>query len=304
MIKSEINTTRLRETIHLNTKLMFPFKTNQEAKIKELKNIRAVFFDVYGTMLISGTGDIGISEEKNNQFPISRILSEHSYTKISSDENIDERFSQLLINLIKNDHLELKEKGIDYPEVNILQIWKRILTSLISENYIKGKIVDEDIPIISLKHESMVNPVWPMSGIQSVLNHLYNKKYKLGIISNAQFYTEEILKTLFNFKVGSEFFDPQLLFYSYMEKRAKPSKDFFMKAVTRIKKLYNIESDEILYIGNDMLNDIYTASACGCKTALFAGDQRSLRLRTSEARCKNIEPDLIITELKQLINIL
>jgi len=31
-----------------------------------------------------------------------------------------------------------------------------------------------------------------------------------------------------------------------------------------------------LYVGNDMLNDIWTATEAGCRTVLFAGDQRSL----------------------------
>ena len=36
---------------------------------------------------------------------------------------------------------------------------------------------------------------------------------------------------------------------------------------------------EVLYVGNDMLNDVYAAGQVGFRTALFAGDQRSLRMR-------------------------
>jgi putative hydrolase of the HAD superfamily len=46
-----------------------------------------------------------------------------------------------------------------------------------------------------------------------------------------------------------------------------------------------------------MLNDISTASAAGCRTALFAGDRRSLRLREGE---NTVEPDMIITGLTEL----
>ena len=51
-----------------------------------------------------------------------------------------------------------------------------------------------------------------------------------------------------------------------------------------------------------MLNDIYPAKQLGFQTALFAGDKRSLRLRTDDARCINLSADLVLTDLGQLIN--
>lgn len=283
---------------------MYPFATNVVPRVQSIPGIRAIFFDVYGTMLISGTGDIGISEEKNNRSPITGILRSHKFQLISHEENIDEVFSLLINRLIREEHTRLQDKGFSFPEVDIIEIWNKILTVLIDEQYISGVLDKTIIQEVSLKYECMVNPVWPMPGINELLCHLYKKQYKMGIISNAQFYTEEILKEILDFKVGTNGFDRELLLYSFREHQAKPSKDFFLKAVTKIKKMYNIESEEILYIGNDMLNDIYTAQQCGCKTALFAGDRRSLRMRTSVKRCLGLEPDLVITELVQLKNIL
>ncbi len=304
MTDTDKSTERLSKIIEQMTKPMSPYSTDLEARLKIVDGIKAVFFDVYGTMLISGTGDIGISGEKNNEFPISRILKHFQFTLISHEENIDEMFSILINRLIKEEHTILKKQGVSFPEVDIVDIWYNVLTKLIDENYISGTLEKSKIQEAALSYECMVNPVWPMTGIEDLLHHLYNKNYKLGIISNAQFYTEEILKELLNFKLGLDGFDHDLIFYSYRENQAKPSKDFFLKAVTKIKKMYNIESEEILYIGNDMLNDIYTAQQCGCRTALFAGDRRSLRLRSSDERCVGLEPDLIITELVQLKNIL
>jgi putative hydrolase of the HAD superfamily len=50
-----------------------------------------------------------------------------------------------------------------------------------------------------------------------------------------------------------------------------------------------------------MLNDMLPAYAEGFQTALFAGDKRSLRLREDDPRCKNLSPDLVITDLRQLV---
>jgi putative hydrolase of the HAD superfamily len=53
-------------------------------------------------------------------------------------------------------------------------------------------------------------------------------------------------------------------------------------------------------VGNDMLKDIWPAARLGCKTALFAGDRRSLRLREDDERCRELEPDLVVDDLSQL----
>ncbi|MEQ8837627.1 MAG: HAD family hydrolase, partial [Lacipirellulaceae bacterium] len=62
---------------------------------------------------------------------------------------------------------------------------------------------------------------------------------------------------------------------------------------------------ETLYVGNDMRNDIWPAAKVGFKTALFAGDERSLRLREDEPnRDQRPEPDAVVTELDQLPKLL
>ena len=63
----------------------------------------------------------------------------------------------------------------------------------------------------------------------------------------------------------------------------------------------NIPKDSVLYVGNDMLNDIFPAQKEGFKTGLFAGDVRSLRLRSDEPVCENLSADIVITDLVQLL---
>jgi putative hydrolase of the HAD superfamily len=94
--------------------------------------------------------------------------------------------------------------------------------------------------------------------------------------------------------------DPELTFYSYRFEVAKPSLALFRLAVEKLR-LKGVSPSAALYIGNDMLNDIYPAKTIGFQTALFAGDKRSLRLRTDDPRCKNLNADIIITDLIQLI---
>lgn len=49
-----------------------------------------------------------------------------------------------------------------------------------------------------------------------------------------------------------------------------------------------------------MLKDVWPAQAVGFRTALFAGDARSLRKRDEDERIRGVVPDLVVTELSQI----
>jgi putative hydrolase of the HAD superfamily len=67
---------------------------------------------------------------------------------------------------------------------------------------------------------------------------------------------------------------------------------------------YRVSPEEVLYVGNDMRNDIMPATKVGFQGVLFAGDSRSLRLRQKDASCANLIPKATITELNQIFDIL
>jgi putative hydrolase of the HAD superfamily len=57
-------------------------------------------------------------------------------------------------------------------------------------------------------------------------------------------------------------------------------------------------------LGNDMRNDIVPAARTGFQTVLFAGDARSLRLRSESPECKALRPNAIVTHLAQLCGLM
>jgi putative hydrolase of the HAD superfamily len=126
-------------------------------------------------------------------------------------------------------------------------------------------------------------------------------------ISNAQFYTPVILNYFLHGTISESEqvnpFDSDLTVFSYQHQRSKPDAFLFELLKNQISKKYGIYADEILFIGNDMFRDIYPASLAGFKTALFAGDTKSLRLRQERPELKKVTPDYIVTSLSQIINI-
>lgn len=261
-----------------------PTSLTPSGKLEE--KIEGILFDVYGTLFISRSGDIGMAKKKSPQTEkLEKLLQKFGIKKDC----------QLVLNrfyaAIENQHERLKEQGIDFPEVEIDQIWMQVLET-------------DDLETVrefAVAYELIANPVYPMPNLETLLSACQNSNMVMGIISNAQFYTPY----LFNWFLGSSpedlGFRPELILYSYKFGYAKPSAYMFQIAADRLKHM-DISVGSALYIGNDMLNDIFPAKQAGFKTGLFAGDARSLRLRENDPVCKDLSVDLVITDLIQLLD--
>ena len=122
----------------------------------------------------------------------------------------------------------------------------------------------------------------------------------MGLISNAQFYTPLLFKWFLGAEIDDLGFDKRLVFFSYRHGHAKPGQHLFRLALEQLRQI-KIPASAVLYVGNDMLNDIWPAKQIGFHTALFAGDARSLRMRSDNPLCSSLTPDLVVTDLIQII---
>jgi len=262
-----------------------PLPTSFEPGGALKQKVKCVLFDIYGTLFISGSGDIGPADKKSPQIEeINHLLTQYSIRK--SPQTLLNEFYRA----IKTRHQELRNTGVDFPEVKIDRIWMQVLSTA------DTSIVRQ----FAVEFELIVNPVYPMPNLGKMLSACRHRNKIMGIISNAQFYTPHLFRWFLDLDLQELGFDPGLVFYSYRFEVAKPSPMLFRKAAETLKAK-GIQPSDVLYLGNDMLNDIYPAKAIGFQTALFAGDKRSLRLRAGDSRCKKLTPDLVITDLIQLI---
>ncbi len=284
-----------------------PIPTNIQFQknCKEKTTFTTVVFDIYGTLLISSSGDIGTQNH-------SKILNafKNSGIKWNSDINnteLQNTIQKLYVQEIINDHEEKKRKGIDYPEILIESIWERVFNKI--QKQLKLILPNSfDFKDFSLNYETLSNLVYPMPEFKFILKTLSEMNLKLGIVSNAQFFTPMLMHYFLgsqDFKKETDlpYFENELCIYSYQQGIAKPSVTLHTKLAHKLQ-LQKIKPEEVLYIGNDMLNDIYGAQQVGFKTVLFAGDKRSLRLRKDNDKTKNLQPDFIIENLTQILTCL
>lgn len=275
-----------------------PIPTGVSERLVGLPDIRAVVFDVYGTLFVSGSGDISLASQTRKPQVLTEALQSAGF--LGKIAEAGAKGTAWLLQTIQQTHATQRQTGLAYPEVEICAIWENVLTALRQERLLEGAITPEMVLRVSVEYELRVNPVWPMPGLQATLQALQANQIVLGIVSNAQCYTLLLFPAFLGKPHDHLGFDPDLCAWSFQLREAKPSERLFRGVVDRLWQQYGITPAQTLYVGNDKLNDLFPASQGSLKTALFAGDQRSLRLRANDVRCANLEPDLIITTLSQL----
>lgn len=277
--------------------------TAEEPKLTKFSGVKAVLFDVYGTLLISGSGDVGTATAIDSAVALRDALDAAGFEGDLKKAGV--RGKELLGEFVEHHHYLCRLCSIWHPEVDIIDIWTKVLAELHKEGIITSIGVDqEQINLLGVEYECRVNPTWPMPGCSDVLAQLAASDKVMGIVSNAQFYTPLLFETFLDKKVPALGFDPECCIWSCDVGEAKPSPKLFNRVLGALMVKYGIRPEETVYVGNDMLNDIYSAQEAGCKTVLFAGDRRSLRWREGNECVAGLVPDAIITELGQLTEVL
>ena len=296
------------QKLEIKSKLtkLAPIPTHLKPKLEFPGPIRAVLFDIYGTLLISSSGDIShiklISGEDNDSHSEHRPIKIKKLFKNCGYKPKERLSAHLVSSTLKEKiierHRELRAQGIEHPEVNIRDIWRNALNTLWKSKLLLEPPSPFFIDLLALQYELAINPMCPMPGFPGIIRELRDNGLRIGIVSNAQFYTPLILQAICGKQISQIGFEESLCSWSYKLSEAKPSINIFKAPLAQLAK-DQIRASEVLYIGNDMLNDIASAFRIGCKTVLFAGDKRSLRLREGSPEA-NIEPDMIITKLSEL----
>ena len=255
-------------------------------RLDPVAGIRGVLFDVYGTLLISAAGEIGSGGTGTaKRAAMGAALGDAG---LADDPRTPppETLAHALEAAVGAAHVEASRGGVPHPEVDLRVIWRRLLPAA-------GGAAAERAAV---SYECRSNPVWPMPGAARVVAALQTLG-PVGVVSNAQFFTPLVLDAL----LPRVSFDPKLVVWSFVQGEAKPSARLFARAAERMAHHHGHRPEQLLMVGNDLRNDILAARQAGLRGALFAGDARSLRLRRDDPACAGLQPELVLTELAQLL---
>ena len=283
----------LLDRIRALTAPLAPEPTGIAPELGPLTGVRAVLFDVYGTLLAAASGDIGTTAAQAPGDAAAAALAAAGLGGALDAAAVPQRLHQA----IEARHERARRLGIAWPEVDIREVWAELLAE-------QGQpVAPACIRRLALEYELRINCTWPMPGLAATLAALKQRGRLLGIVSNAQFYTPLLLDVFLGGPPGAAGLDPAYSAWSYRIGRAKPGRTLFRTALGGLRRHHGIAPEEVLYVGNDRRNDIWPAGRLGLRTALFAGDARSLRLHESDPRLAGVAPTRTITALDQLLQL-
>jgi putative hydrolase of the HAD superfamily len=266
-----------------HSKELRPLPTGVASRGELKRGVGAVVFDLYGTLFVSSSGDVELAREQVQSGRLAKLLERYGVRRES--DGVKRRYFEE----IERVHAQKRDRGVDVPEIEIDNVWMRVLEL---NDLHRSRM-------FSCEYEMIFNPVWPMPYLKTLLRRVRESGRTMGIVSNAQFFSPLLFELFLGSTLPELGFHPRVTVLSFQHGRAKPSAILFESARQALEEM-DIAPEEVLYVGNDMRNDIYPAQRTGFQTALFAGDRRSLRLREDDELCRTLSPELVVTNLEEL----
>ena len=228
-------------------------------------NIRAVIFDVYGTLLDVGPPP---SDADARWQRLCRDL-------LGAEPRLSRaQFSVASSQAIARHHQAAQARGIPWPEVH----WPSIVAEVMPELVRLPPRDQEEF----LFHQIQTGHATRMTAeTAAALSWLKDRPSLLGIASNAQAYTlRELREALATHALGMDLFERHLCFWSFEHGFSKPDPHVFQILNARLAAL-GISPAATLIVGDRLDNDIEPAQAHGWRTWQFGlaadGDWAGMR---------------------------
>ena len=227
---------------------------------------RVILLDIYGTVLLSGSGEVGSdlrapargavgggASGDTGREQVGRRFIDTFCELSGTRDGVLEKIMRHYREEIRLEHARKRDAGFAHPEVDIIEIWVRVIAAYARAAGAGERTTERSAAAeLALLFELWNNPVQVAGGIADLLTYCKNTGIGLGIISNAQFYTPLILEAALGRGLG---FDERLLWWSYVGRRAKPDVWMFEQAIAAVAG--QVEPGEILYVGNDQAERCY-----------------------------------------------
>ena len=292
-----------------------PVAVKATPSVSPLPGIRAVLWDVYGTLLRVSDGRFLVYSE--NEVPLQVALEKtiHEFSlwqamhrkpgppwrsMIGHYRNITERLS-----------MDATQRRGDLIDVDLNEVWREIIDKLRQREYQHDADMygdeNEFVEKVAFFFHCCLQGTEARSGAVRAMSDLAAVGIHQGLLADGQSFTlVQLLRALAhqgNLPPLHEIFRPELLILSCQLGIRKPSITLFEYAVSQLRAA-GISPAETVHVSCRLKTDLGPAKSVGMKTALLVAEKSGLEAPPELLMDRATRPDRLLTDLSQLASII
>jgi FMN phosphatase YigB (HAD superfamily) len=275
-----------------------------------LPQIRAVMWNVYGTLLRISGGELWFEHPTAfvMNVALDKTIQEYKmWSSMSRKPGQPADYMKQLYLQVLTENKAVPGGTEKYPEVAADRVWESLIKKLFQKDYkfdagYFGSLNEFSRKVAYFFHASLQGTVC-YDGAADALRHVAKKGLKQGLLADGQVFTRlQLQRGLAAQDTEAsldKLLDKELNFLSYEIRGRKPSERLFRHAATALNQM-GIAPNQTLHVGTSIQRDLVPARRLGMRTALFAGDRTSLQATAEQLKEPASRPDVLLTELSQI----
>jgi hypothetical protein len=277
--------------------------------------IRAVTWNVYGTLLAIGGGELLF--EHPTQFimevALDKTIQEFKlWGAMSRKPGKPAEYLRNIYGTLLDEQRIVPGNVEKHPEIASDRLWECFIKKLFQKDYqfdagFYGSLNEYSRKVAYFFHASMQGTAcYP--GAARALRHVADAGIVQGLLADGQCFTAAQLQRGLTIQDSESDLDqwvnPALRVMSHEVRARKPSERVFRQSLAALAEL-GISAEQVLHVGSRVQQDLAPARRLGMRTALFAGDKASLQATPELLKGTSVcRPDVLLTDLAQITEVI
>lgn len=278
---------------------------------KPLPGIKAVTWNVYGTLLRIADGELLFKHPQEIRMEVALDKTIHEFNMWNSMTRKPgkpwEYMQQKYLHALDEQMLASSGRKGDLVEVNSATLWLKLLGMLDKKDYSYDEGLYGDLDELSEKvayfFHSSLQGVEAAPNAHATLTALASNGFRQALFADAQPFTitqlVHALREQGPLDSADDLFTSSLHTLSYVEGIRKPARTLYLRAMDRFNKL-GLEPGQVLYISTRVRDDLAIAKSLGMRTALYAAEKLALHVTPEDLKDPDTKPDRLLTDLAQV----
>ena len=278
--------------------------------LTRLPGIRAVLWNIYGTLLRISDGELKFEVDNDFLMEVALEKTIHEFkmwNSMSRKPGQPSAYMREIYQKVLNELRLAPSPGERHPELPAERVWENIVKKLVQKEYkfdaaFYGSLNEFTKKIAYFFHASLQGTAC-YAGAAEALRAVTDKGLAQGLLADGQCFT--VVQLQRGLQQQEEGFDLNAVvpiahrWFSCDHRSRKPSENLFRVALKGLRE-QGIDPHETLHVGSSLARDIAPAKRVGMRTALFAGDRGSLAATPEQLKDPQNRPDVLLTELQQI----